>query len=344
MESVGWAAVILDEVHRLKGFTGKTSRTVRRITAACPRVWALSGTPAPNGLQDWLGVLAALGPDVIPCRTKTDFEARYCVRGRLGGDGPWVITGYRNVHELHRYAAAVTHRHTKAQCLDLPPKVFSTRSVALGEEQGRVYRELKNAAVARLAKAKADSTLTVRNVLSESLRLLQVVGGFVPDDAGRVHRIDAVPAKRGALDEVLEECGRPVVVWAAFKDEVAHLAAHLGRQGRVVTLTGDTPAPDRAKAVADFQNGRADFFIGTSAGGTAITLTAADTEIFYSRTWNLADYLQAVDRLHRVGQSRTVNVVHLVCRGTVDEKVEEALRRKADLMTMLVEYGPETLL
>jgi len=90
--------------------------------------------------------------------------------------------------------------------------------------------------------------------------------------------------------------------------------------------------------IADFKEGRSRFFVGTAAtGGVGINgLEVADVEIYYSRDWNLATWLQSQDRLHRIGQKNTVNVISLVAEGTVDMKVAEALERKADLQEMLL--------
>ena len=334
--------IILDEVHRLKNFTGKTSRLVRKMTEACPHVWGLSGTPAPNGLQDWLGVLSAVSNELLPTQTKTAFEARYCVKQQLGPGGPWKIQGYRNVTELHGFVSQICSRVTKAECLDLPEKVYCTRAVRLEGEQRRIYLELKKDAVARL-KATGES-LTVANVLTESLRLLQVVGGFVPDDDGAVHEI-ADKVKVGALADVLDDLGnRQAVIWCAFLAEVEYLAAWLAERygAGISVLTGDVSGEQRAKAIEDFRSGETRFFVGTAAaGGTGINgLQVADTEIYYSRNWNLATYLQSQDRLHRIGQKNRVTVVNLIALGTVDSKVDEALMKKANLQELLL-HSPE---
>src|SRR5262249_23341697 len=149
----------------------------------------------------------------LPTPTKTAFEARYCVKQQVN-PGQWRIVSYRNVQELHGYVLAVTSRVTKAECLDLPPKIHTRRYVSLSGEQARIYRELKRDAVARIRSAKAEGELTIQNILSESLRLLQVVGGFIPDDSGHVHELPE-KAKLEALREVIEDLptDEPLVIW-----------------------------------------------------------------------------------------------------------------------------------
>ncbi len=344
-----WTVVVADELHRAKNFTSATCKLVRRLSAEAQYVWGLSGTPAPNSLEDWLGVLSAIDPNLLPCKTKTAFEQRYLIKGSLSGDGtgPRVTQGYRNVPELHGYVSKITSRVTKAEALDLPPKVYSSRYVALAGEQARVYRDIRKDAVCRLADAQRQGTLTVQNVLTESLRLLQIAGGFVPDDLGQMYTFPE-NAKAEALLEAVEEAGNvQVVVWCAFRPEVAYLAALLEKtfERKAVVLTGQTPGAARAQAIETFRRGDAGFFVATAAaGGTGINgLQVASTEVFFSRNFKLGDYLQAQDRCHRPGQRNTVSVIKILAEGTVDLKVEESLEKKADMQEMLLRRPEEMI-
>lgn len=338
-------ALVLDEIHRLKNFAAKTSRVARKISARAQCVFGLSGTPAPNGLEDWLGVLSAVNPRLLPVSTKTGFEARYCVKTRVGQGGFWKITGYRNVHELHSYIASVTSRVTKEECLDLPPKVISHRFVKLQGEQARVYRELKKDAVARL---NAAATLSVTNVLSESLRLLQVIGGFVPDDTGRINELP-IKAKLEALKDILDEAGdKRVIVWCAFKAEVYFLERWLEQTtgGKAVHFTGDCSMAERTDALDRFIAGDARYFVGTAAaGGTGIDgLQCCDTEVYYSRDWSYTNWSQSQDRIHRIGQAKNVAVIPIVAEATVDERIDLALTKKETMQSMMLSTKPEDLL
>lgn len=340
-----WTHIVLDEIHRVKNFTAATSKRVRNLTAEAECVWALSGTPAPNGMQDWLGVLAAIDPEGAPWKTKGAFEAAHVVKSRLGGSGPFVVSGYRNVSDLRRVIKRYVSRVTKAEALDLPEKVYETRSVSLEGEQARIYKEMRKDAVARLEAKEEEGTLTASNVLTESLRLLQICGGFVPDDSGKMHAI-ADNGKEKMLHEVLEEVGdKQVVFWCAFVAEAHWLKAWLEKEFsrstllcRCSLLVGGTNAEERQFAISDFVQGKSRFFVGTaSAGGTGVNgLEVANTCIFYSRNFSLTDYLQAQDRLHRIGSKSKVTILKLVAEGTIEEKIEQALERKASLQDMLL--------
>lgn len=324
--------VIADEVQRLKAGTSATARAVGRVRARARYRWALSGTPAPNGPEDWYGVLTFLDPRILATESKTAFEARYVVKGKFSDTGPIIRIGYKDLDDLNARVASCCSRVLKQDCLDLPEKVFIERVCELSPEQRRVYKDLRDKAVAHLNTLKAEGTLTIRNILTESLRLLQVVGGFVPDDTGRVHPLEG-NAKLALLDEVLDEIGpRPTVIWCSFLEELRAVADLVRKRGEVRMFHGAVANKERDDAIDWFQQRgprEPAYFLATpQSGGTGITLTAADTEIFFSRTYKLTDYLQAIDRLHRIGQTRKVTIINLVAEATVDRKVGSALERK----------------
>ncbi len=357
-EEIDWDVVVIDEVQKVKNFTAQTSKALRRLTAKANYVWALSGTPAPNGLEDYLGVLAAVDPKLLPVQTKTAVEARYCVKQAIGQDDagnpapPFKIVAYRNVAELHGYIARITSRHTKAECLDLPPKIFSVRTCQLEGEQARVYRDIKKDAVAKIETLRGEGTLTVANVITESLRLLQVVGGHMPllldshdtdCDCSRdsIYRFPKI-AKLDALGDLLDEVGeRQVVLWACFRPEVAMLVEWLEKHygGGVASLVGGMSGNDRAENIERFRSGAARWFVGTAeAGGTGVNgLAVADTMVYYSRGWRLDSFLQSQDRGHRIGmQGNSLSIVKLLAERTVDFKVDESLDKKQSLQDMML--------
>lgn len=338
---VDWNVVVLDEVHRCKSFTAQTSKKVRQLTGTkigIAKVVGLSGTPAPNGLEDWFGVLSAVDPDLLPVKTKTAFESRYCVKREIQ-PGVWKVAGYKNVQELHGFIQSITSRVTKDEVLDLPPKTFVSRRVTMDGEQARIYRELKKDAVARLSKLKDIGELSIRNVLTESLRLLQIVGGHFSADDGAVHELDS-KCKLSALQDIIDEIGeRQAVIWCCFRPEVEMLAKWLADQGRTVTtLLGGMGGEERVENLEAFRERKSQFFVGTAAaGGTGINqLVGADTCIYYSRNFVLSDYLQSQDRLHRLGQVNHVTIVKLLATNTIDEKIDQALDNKADMMTAML--------
>lgn len=335
---VPWEAIITDECQRHKRTSSRRTKAVLKLAEKARYRWALSGTPAPNGPQDWFGTLSFLDPKICGTTSKTAFEFRYCIKERAETGGAR-ITGYQNLQELNEKVASVSDRRLKEDCLkDLPPKVFLSRYCELSKPVRKIYNDLRKQAVARLS---AEGMLTVRNILTESLRLLQVVGGFCPDDEGKMHALEP-NAKMDLFKDVVDEIGNePIVVWCAFIEELKAVASWLSDQGRNVrSFHGQLNDADRKSAVEDFQAGKVDAFVATAAsGGTGLTLTAASNEIFYSKSYNLEHRLQAIDRLHRPGQTKAVNVFDLLAASTVDEKVAMALETKASLQELVMRRG-----
>jgi SNF2 family DNA or RNA helicase len=230
---------------------------------------------------------------------------------------------------------------TKDQCLDLPPKIYQTRPVDLSPEARRIYNDLRDRYRAEFntdpdddARAFVTSArVKATNRLSQLMRLAQVTGGFVRDEAGQVVAI--MPnAKLTALMDLLEELdttSRGTIIWARFIPEIEALVSRLKGVQKVVTYYGATSQDDRDLARQRFQDGDVKIFIANPAvAGLGLTLTAADTMIYFSNSFNAEDRWQSEDRAHRIGQHYNLTIIDLVATNTVDEAVRRALLTKAE--------------
>lgn len=336
--------VIIDECHRIKSIPSKTSKAIRRIARSAPYRYALSGTPAPNSPIDVCGTLIFLdGGKALGTEYVTAIKARYCL---TGGYNQYQVVGYKNLDELERITSTLSHRIKKEECLDLPAKIYESRSVELSAEQHRIYRELKKDAVARIDAARGEGTLTVANILTESMRLLQVCGGFVPDDDKKVHALKNNP-KLDTLLDLLEDIGNvQAIIWANFVAEVNAIATKIDGsaewtpEARCVVHHGGLSTANRTRAIDLFKAGDVQFLISTPQSlREAVTLTNASTVVYYSRGWNLLDWSQSQDRAHRIGQDKPVTIISLVATGTVDERISEALEKKLSLQELVVGGG-----
>ena len=316
--------LLVHNCHRAKRTTTQTSRALRAVSDGAKYRYGLTGTPAPNGPLDIFGSLTFLDPNIIGTSYWTTFKARHAI---MGGFENHEIIGYRDLATLNAQVASCSSRVKKEDALDLPPKTFVTRPCPLSTEQRRIYRQLKEEAIAIFRRQEKEGTLTVRNILTETLRLLQVCGGFLPDDEGRMHSLDC--GKADVFEEMLDDFApdQKVIVWCAFLAEVDAICARLG--GRAVRYDGRSSTIEREDAIEQFRNGDAQFFVATpAAGGEGITLTESSTVVYYSRDWNLKNYLQSQDRAHRIGQHHPVTISNLVVPGTIDARCMQALERK----------------
>src|SRR5690606_23979311 len=191
------------------------------------------------------------------------------------------VVGYKNLEELVEKVSQIAFRIRKDECLDLPDTLDQFRYVRLEPEARALYDEMLEKAIIRFSEGEQ---VTAPIILTEMLRLQQITGGFLPVGDG-VRQVSK--AKLEALKDVLEDlkdAGKQVVVFARFRPEVeaiAEVARGLGLT--TFTLTGETSTEDRGRGIRGFQEGKIQVFIAQIAtGGIGITLTAADTAIFYS--------------------------------------------------------------
>jgi SNF2 family DNA or RNA helicase len=185
-----------------------------------------------------------------------------------------------------------------------------------------------------------EGEVTARNVLTQLLRLSQVTGGYIRNDADAT-AMEVSTAKLEALEDILDSCvdeGKKVVVFARFVPEIEAIEKMLKKKGLGHSLIyGATK--DRADQVKQFQEDpNVKVFVGQlQTTGMGLTLTAANVAVFYSLDFSYANYEQSRARIHRIGQKEKCLYIHLVCKGTVDEKVMSALQKKGDIAKLMVD-------
>jgi SNF2 family DNA or RNA helicase len=255
------------------------------------------------------------------------------------------IVGYRRLDELSERLDRFSNRVLKEECLDLPDKVYIKRAVPLTKEQERVYIQMKKLA---LAKMESGEVATTASVLTQIMRLQQICCGFLQPDEGEIE-----PIQSNRLDELLnlsEEVQGKAIIWATYSYDIQRIAKSLrDRFGpeAVATYFGETPQEERQEIVRRFQdtNDPLRFFVGQpKTGGYGITLTAANTVIYFSNSYDLEIRLQSEDRAHRIGQKNKVTYIDLVSPATVDEKVLEALRNKINIASKVLGEDAKTWL
>lgn len=338
------AAVVADEVHFIKNHRSKQSQAVRRIAAHAGTFAGLSGTPVTRDTGDIHPALEAMDPDSWPSGER--FRKRYLLIQE--DEYSQTVQGLdpRTEAEFFTAIQGQHRRVAKADVLDqLPPKVHSVRRVELPPAWHRAYRTLEKDMLARLP----DGTeMTVMSVLAQLTRLSQLASSA----------FDAVPKtnedgsqgwdvtlrepswKADVMLEILaERKGQQCVVFGVSRQLIL-IAERLAREAgyRTGLLTGKQGRRERQDGIDDFQAGKLDVMLATTgAGSLGITLTAAGTAIFLQRPWEYDKAVQPEDRLHRIGQEHDcVEVIDIVAKGTVDERVRELLRVKGGQLGQLV--------
>ena len=325
--------VVADESHRIKKPSTKRSRFLRKLNGTPFRA-ILTGTPTPKSFLDLYGQWVFLNPE----RFGTNFAAYKRQYVIFGGYMNYQVRGYQNVEELKSKVRRDASIRTKKGCLDLPEQTFQRVPVVLEDEAMAAYRKMEYELFLELTQGEVSDA---KNVAVKILRLQQITGGWIKSDEGNLHQLSR--AKLIACQERLEDLWNDderVVVFGRFRPEIQAIA-DLGIRAGIPTyvLSGDIRREDRDESRRKFQAeaGPSLFVAQIQAGGLGITLHSAAEVIFYSVTYALDDYIQACDRVHRIGQTRNVRYQHLAAVGTIDLDVYANLRAKRQILDIIME-------
>ena len=325
--------IVCDEGHKIKTHNIAASKAMHRLAAKAKYRLLLTGTVITNKPIDVFSQYKFCDPAIYG-NSFYQFRNRYFDMVGFGGYTPVMKRSMEG--EFTERLHSIAFRATKAECLDLPEFTDIVQRIDLEPQAMRIYRQLVRDSYAELA----EGSVTVTNVLSQLLRLSQLTGGYVGnDDAGGVTQVST--AKLDALADLVDGAvadGRKIVVIARFVPEIHAIGKMLEKKKiRYAQISGEIR--DRDAQIAAFQNDPdVPVFIGQIAtAGLGITLTAASLMVFYSLDYSMSNYEQTRARIHRVGQKNECTYIHLVARGTVDEKVLKALHDKANLAKSLVD-------
>lgn len=336
---------VIDESTTIKNPQAKRTKAALKLAPLAPYRRIMSGHPITRDPLDLWGQCEFLRHGILGDTSFWSFRARYAILRelRIGGRSFQKVEGFRGLDQLRQILASFSYAVTKAECLDLPPKVYAVRHVDMTPEQKRVYTSMRDQFEAEVVQG---SACTATNILARIMRLQQILSGYLPTDDGKAHEI---PTNRlSALLEVLDEAEGKAIVWAPFRRDVERVRAAIAEvygKGSVVVLHGDVSADDRATAIKAFQeHPEVRYIVGTPhTGGIGVTLTAASCVVYYANTWDLGIRAQSEDRAHRIGQRSTVTYVDLVTPTTVDETILQALRSKRTLAEMVTATTPEEI-
>tara|TARA_R110000772_G_scaffold22094_2_gene60046 strand:- start:10556 stop:12037 length:1482 start_codon:yes stop_codon:yes gene_type:complete len=326
--------VIVDESTTIKNRKAARTKNIMALQKRSKYRRILTGSPITKSPMDLFSQCAFLADKSLGFNSYYAFQSRYAnIQQRTMGHRSFQqITGYRRLDELAEKLDTFSNRVLKIDCLDLPAKVYIRRDVELTPEQDRLYRQMKKLA---LAKLESGELATTASVLTQIMRLQQICCGHLMPDEGEIQLVKS--NRLNELLEVADELQGKAIIWATYTHDIQQIATTLrDRFGpdSVATYYGDTPQDERQEIVNDFQDpdNPLRFFVGQpKTGGYGITLTAANTVIYFSNSYDLEIRLQSEDRAHRIGQTNKVTYIDLVSPGTIDEKILQALRDKVDI-------------
>ena len=322
----------IDESTTIKTPAAKRTKNIIKLGKDSKYSRIMTGSPVTKNPLDLYSQCEFLDPWLLNFASYYAFRNRYAEMRtmHLRGRSIQVVHAFQNLSELSEKLQSFSYRVLKEDCLDLPPKNFIKRHIVLTPDQKKVYEQMKKEAMATL-NGKVTSTMTV---LTQLMRLHQITCGHFTADDGSVQLIDSNRIKE--LMNILEETEGKAIIWANYQRDVNEIIKHIVKnygEGSVVDYYGLTPQEERQDNIRKFQNGdECRFLVGTTqTGGYGITLTKANTVIYYSNGYDLEKRLQSEDRAHRIGQNKNVTYIDIICEKTVDEKIVKALRNKINI-------------
>ena len=331
--------VVCDESQRIKTHDAKQSKAMHQLGDMARYKLILSGTPVQNNAIDIWSQYRFLDKTVFG-------DSYYAFRGRyaiMGGFNNKQIVGYKDLDGLIKKEHSIAFRITKEEAVDLPEQTFEVRYVGMPAKERKLYEKIRKDSITEL---ESGGKVTAATVLTKLLRLQQLAGGFlVKDGADKPEKVST--AKLDALKDIIidyvVEGGRKLVVFARFipeVDAILKLAEKiLPKNRKAVALYGGIKKNERGGIVGQFQTDPDTvLFVGQiDTAGTGITLTAADTCVYYSKNFNYATYGQSLSRIHRIGQVNRCTYIDLVVEDSVDEKINIALMKKENLAETVVD-------
>ena len=257
-------------------------------------------------------------------------------KAHFNGRSVEIVVGYKNLGELSEKLKDFSYRVLKDDCLDLPPKTFMKRIITLTPEQDKVYQQMKKMALALMN----GKMITTANALTQLMRLHQITCGHFKADDGSFQEIKN--NRLSELMEVLEELEGKAVIWAHYQYDIETIVKSIKKRygdNSVVTYYGKTPNDQRQDNIKSFQDPESPvrFLVGTpQTGGYGITLTAANTMVYYSNGYDLEKRMQSEARIDRIGQEKPMTYIDLIAEDTIDTKIVTSLRNKVNIASEIM--------
>ena len=340
------ALIVLDESSRIKNPDAARTKALMRLRRHARGARIASGTPITNSPVDLFAQMEFLESGLLGTTSYRAFVAEYAelmpsthpmmqnmVRrnpraafAQIVARNPDGSPRWRNLDKLQRLIAPHSFRVLKKDCLDLPEKIYKTITFELNTEQRRAYSKMQDELRIELG----DQTELPVSELASLIKLQQITSGFINLPGGVVQYVSEENPRLKALMDTIEDVDGKFIIWARFREELMAISAALAAAGITsVEYHGGVAREDRERAVNEFQEGEARAFVGQpQSGGIGLTLTAAETVVYYSNDFNLETRLQSEDRAHRIGTRRNVVYIDLAAEDTIDEQISRNLQRK----------------
>jgi len=323
----------IDESTTIKNPEAKRTKAIVGLGRHAKYRRILTGSPVTKSPLDLYKQCEFLDEGLLDFTSYYAFRTRYAIMksANFGGRSVQIIVGYKNLAELSERIEKFSYRVLKEDCLDLPDYTFMKRIIQLSPEQQKIYYQMKQIALAQLD----GKLMTTATALVQLMRLHQITCGHFTADDGTIK--DIKNERLSTLMDILKEVENKAVIWAHYKHDIKAIVEAIEKEygkDSYVTYYGETPFEERQGNIKKIQdpNSPVRFIIGTpQTGGYGITLTEANTMIYYSNGYDLEKRTQSEARINRAGQKRKMTYIDIIAQDTVDEKIVKALVKKMDI-------------
>jgi len=349
----------LDEAHNIKTPGIKRTKALLAAGRLAKYRRVLTGTPITNAPFDVYTQIKFCYPDFWTTKGLGSFSAfktffgiwekgvKYNPVTQKTEEYPNCV-GYQNLTLLHKWLGEVSVRVLKSEVLDLPPKLYATRSFEMSTEQRRLYNQLVNEFTTTMANG---VEISAPLAIVRMLRLQQVLSGYLPnetfdEDGYPTGSKVLVPIgdnnpRLDCLEELVDTIpvGHKTIIWAKYNEDVTQILAMLARNKRSAVrydgLVKDSEK-EKNKIAFQFDAEGPEFFVGTpSSGGSGLTLTSAKLMIYYNNSHKLLEREQSEDRVHRAGLKHSIQYIDLFAEGTIDTHIIRCLRQKMNVAAIV---------
>lgn len=316
-------AIVLDESARIKEPTTKTAQSLFKLRPFSTKRIIVTGTPVANKPVDLWSQFFFLDGGALLGENFKEFKARYNEKNPGYGAA---------LSELKSTISEHSIRRCKDEVLELPEKTFVNTYVILTGGQNKLYSQLKEELRIEVQDMDGNTIIDeAENILKKLLRLTQIASNPVLVDKG----YKEVPAKFVVLDDLLKDIiskDEKAIVWTSFIENITILKRRL-KQYNPLIIYGDVPVKDRVDAVNAFQESEKNriMIANPSAAREGLTLTRANNAIYLDRNFNLVDYLQSQDRIHRISQTKECKIFKILAKGTIDEYIDKVIEVKKEI-------------
>lgn len=325
--------VVVDESGYIKGHKSLRTQRITRMAERARYRLVMTGTPLSQGVVDLYAQMRFLSWRILGYKSFYSFARNHL---EYSDRYPGMIVAAHNVPVLAAKVQPYTYQVTKSECMDLPAKTYATRWYGMTERQRAVYEQAKTDILMCIEDYGDLDSYTIFRLFTA---LQQIACGFWnrKHEDGSVETVTFPHMRLDVFAATIAQipAGEKAVIWSKYRRNIEEIVALLSEEygaGSVAQFHGGLSERARNGEIERFRNG-ARFLVATQAsGGHGLTLNEAGYHVFYSNGFKYAERIQAEDRSHRIGQTRSVHYVDIVCDGSIDERIASALIDKADAL------------